>query len=85
MVNGWIDRIQIVEPPPNHVSPEIRSLCSEFGLHSYLGVLCGWEWALEHKDQKIEYRIELVRGSSKQTVSTSNVKALNEVMKIYRR
>jgi hypothetical protein len=85
MLIDWNTMIAEVPSPPNNLSPAIHSLCREFGLHSYIGVLCGWDWAIEHKDQKITYEIELIRPGSKQTINTNNVKALNEAVKIYRK
>lgn len=77
--------IREVESPPNHVSSEIRSLCSEFGLHSYLGVLCGWQWAIENKDLRPIYQVELIRGNNKQTISAKKVETISKAMRIYRR
>ena len=57
----------------------------EFGLHRHIGVLCGWEWAIEHKDLMPVYEIELIRDGLKQTIHTSDAKVLGQVMKLYRR
>ena len=73
-----------VEPPPNGLSLEVHSLCSQFGLHPYLGVLCGWDWAIKNKDVKPVYQVELIRGSSKTTINTDKADVLNKVMKIYK-
>jgi hypothetical protein len=85
MVNSWIDHITIVEDPPDNTPPEVRSLCTQFGLHSYMGVLCGWQWAIEHKDQVVEYKYELQIGNTRQSFNTSKADVMNKVMKVYRR
>jgi hypothetical protein len=78
----WNDReIQ----KPNDTSPEVRQLYDQFGLHSYMGVLCGWDWAIKYQNFQPTYQIELVREGSKQTIHSNNAEALNKVMKIYRR
>lgn len=63
---------------------EIDLLCQEFGLHPHIGVLCGWDWAIEHKDLIPIYEVELSIGNTKQTFHTQSVNALNQVMKIYK-
>ncbi len=73
------------EVTPENVPEDVRDLCKQFGLHPYMGVLCGWEWAIAHKNVVPDYKVELQFGSSKQTLNTSKADVLNKVMRIYRR
>jgi hypothetical protein len=85
MTTDWSQFIAAVPPPSNGVSPEIKALCHDYGLHSYIGVLCGWDWAPANKDVKPIYEMELNTGKSKVSFSTKDSKVASEVMRIYRK
>ena len=51
---------------------DIHYLCWKYHLHEHIGVLCGWDWVMEHKDivppNKIEIsviKMEVNHGESK--------------------
>jgi hypothetical protein len=64
---------------------EIDLLCQGYGFNRDTGVLCGWDWAIEHKNLVPVYEVELSIGSVKQTLHTQDAGKLNQVMRIYRR
>ena len=64
---------------------EIDYLYLKFGLHQHIGVLCGWQWAIDHKDLQPVYEVQLSIGNTRQTIKSNSAGALNQVMKIYRR
>jgi len=63
----------------------INELCLNFGLHSYIGVLCGWDWVIEHQGLVPTYKIEFRVNGTRQTITNASPKVLAEVMWIYRK
>jgi len=72
------------ESPPPVSRNEIADLCQDFGFKDWLGVLCGWEWAIEHKDLQPVYSFELSTGTATQKITNARPDAVAKVMKIYR-
>jgi len=63
---------------------DIEELCRNFGFKDWLGVLCGWEWAMAHKDLQPVYSFELSTGDATQKITNASPDAIAKVMKIYR-
>jgi len=77
---------QIPEPPELYISnKDIRSFQLRSGYKSWLGILCGWEWAIKHEHDldnwhpTIELHFETTR--YKMSFNNGNGKLLGEIMK----
>jgi hypothetical protein len=62
---------------------EIHRLCEDHGFNENTGLLCGWDWAITHKNDFVEARIEIISDNGKtMRISSPKPGIVREIMKI---